>query len=462
MAKDYWGNGTGSLTPRDDAGAGKPVPSIPEMPRAATAQSRAAREGARPQAREARPAQAAVTTETRRPRDRFDAPEEGRETGLRGLTLPDMLQTISFARKAWFGLSFLAPVILGGLYLFLIAPNQYITEYRFSVRVPVGQQGSMASGGATLSALFGGNPTPGTDLLDNFTVADYVTSAQAAADLDGKVNLRTMFNKPFDPFSRVGAKPSSEQLAKYWRSMIYSSYDVATGLAVVKVTAYTPQDSYAIATNLINLSSDLVNSIGNHSQQDSVRFAQQQFDRASADVAKLQTELVDLRRSTNVIDPDHDAIAGNVALLNGLMNRRSQLQTQLTATMAQLHNAGSPQVVLLKQQLAATDQQITDARKSGGMVAGAPNVAVTVGRFEDVEAKLKQAQSVQAAAVSALSNIKSSADSQRLYLTTYVKPSLPESPQGPNRWLSLMLITLVSAMVWLVGRLVGNSIMEHA
>jgi len=490
MAKDFFGNGTGTLTPSDTAGRvpdanAQPIrPTLPEMPTRPGTPARRAEGIAIPVQPTRKPAQsklegganaaglnpnglnkAALSLDVRE-RSKFDRPEDDEVAGSKGFRLPDVMKTVSFSRRLWFAVSFLAPVILTALYMLLIAPSQYITEYRFSVRVPVGQAGSMASSGASLSALFGGNPTPGTDLLDNYTVADYVTSAQAARDIDAKVSLQTAFNKPFDPFSKIGNKPSAERMAKYWQSMVYSSYDVASGLAVVRVKAYTAEDSYAIATNLLGLSSDLVNSIGTHSQQDSVRFAQQQLDRANAQVATLRGELANVRRTSNTVDPTDDPVAkgiavGNVALVNSLLYRRAQLQAQLETIMQQLHNANAPQVVLLKQQIAATNQQVAQAQQVAGSGTG-PNMAITVGRFEEVEAKLKNALAVQAAANSAMSNVQASADAQRLYLTTYVKPALPESPQGPNRWLNLLLVTMIAAMVWIVGRLIGNSIMEHA
>ena len=463
MAKDYWGSGPKSLLPRNtgDAPAVTPSPVNPATAKAPTPRQ-PARSLTRDMPQSVTRQRGTVALDETRAKPKSEAATMGETTGLSGRALPDLMRTVSFGRKVWFAVSFLIPMILGALYVFFIAPDEYITEYRFSVRVPVGQQGSLASGGASLSALFGGNPTPGSDLLDNYTVADYVSSAQAARDLDTKVGLRTMYNKPLDPFSRIGAAANSERLGRYWHSMVYSSYDVATGLAVVRVKAYSAPDSFAIANSLVELSSDLVNSIGTRSQQDSVRFAQSQLERAKTQVDALSAELANLRRQNNVIDPVKGAVAGNIDLVNELTNRRAQLQAQSEMMMQQLHNAEAPQVQLLQQQIGAVNHQITQARASGGAAASGANIAVTMGQFEKLADKLKNAQSVQAAATQALNNAQTSAEAQRLYLTTYVRPVQPESPEGPKRWLDLLLIGLVASMVWVIGRLIGNSIMEHA
>lgn len=500
MAKDYWGTGPGTLTPRapdpdtarramtgdaaEKIGARAPItpaPGTDEAAGSAHAEPTAADRGApstqarfipdfpsRPTARSTRAAAPVVADAPVRERRRIEAPTRGdpREAAPidapSRFRLPESVRSISFGRKLWFGLSFVAPVVIGFIYLFLIAPDLYITEYRFSVRVPVGQQGGMASSGASLSALFGGNPTPGADLLDNYTVADYVSSAQAARDLNAKISLGQMYNKPADPFSRVGDQPTAEKLARYWQSMVYSSYDVASGLAVVRVSAYTAQDSYAIATSLVALSSDLVNTIGTNSQQDSVRFAQQQLDRANAEVAKLRGELADLRLRNNIVDPSQDLLKGKVDLVTTLTMRRAQLQAQLAALTQRLGNGSAPQLTQLRQQIEGLNGQIASASGIRGRAGGGPNLAVTVGRFEDLQAELKNALAMQAAANAAVGNMHASADAQRLYITTYVKPELPQSPQGPNRWLDMLIVTMIAAMAWVVGRLIGNSIMEHA
>ena len=300
-------------------------------------------------------------------------------------------------------------------------------------------------------------------MLDNYTVADYASSSQAALDLNAKVNLRDMFNKPFDPFSRVGKTASSEKLAKFWRSMVYSNYDAASGLAVVRVKAYSPQDSYAIATSLLSLSSDLVNAIGSRSQQDTVRFAQMQVDRAAARLAVLRSQLTGLRRERAIITPQDgntDAVSGNSALQNSLLARQNQLNGQISALMAQLHNPNAPQIVVLRQQLTATNQQLSQARAAVG--AGADgNLSVTVGKFEDLQAQVNTANNVLQSYTANLSQVQAGADSQRLYLTTYVKPNLAETSQEPNRWLSLFGLMLIAGMVWLIGMLIGKSVLEH-
>jgi capsule polysaccharide export protein KpsE/RkpR len=81
--------------------------------------------------------------------------------------------------------------------------------------------------------------------------------------------------------------------------------------------------------------------------------------------------------------------------------------------------------------------------------------------YADLTAQLQNALSVQSTAQAALALAQGGADAQRLYITTYVKPLMADASTWPNRWLDLLLVVLGSAIVWVIGMLVRNSVMEH-
>ncbi|WP_353229044.1 hypothetical protein [Novosphingobium sp.] len=390
-----------------------------------------------------------------------DRPVNDDEPRIAGMKLPSGKLRTSRGRQIWFLLSFVAPVILGATYLFAIAPDVYVTEYRFSVRLPIPISTTPQVQGK--SFLFDGNTTPGTDLLDNYTVVDYVNSRQAAVDLNTKMNLRDAYNRPFDPLSKVGKNASIERLAGFWQGMVYSVYDPASGLAVVRVKAYNPQDSFAIATNLVNLSTQLVNSIGQTSEQDSVRFAQAHVDDALAKLATMNAEVAEARRTTGFINPDqgqNGPVNATQSFIAQLNERDSQLKGQIAAITAQLQNPDAPQVQLLRQQLAANELQLRTL--NGSIKArGQTSIADSVTQFEALQNRLRDYQAVLKQAINTLGATQAAAQSQRVYMTTYVKPTLPEAPLEPRRWVDMLIIVIAAAMAWAVGRLVENSIMEH-
>lgn len=384
--------------------------------------------------------------------------EVGRPAQPASPPLPRRRGAMSLGRMIWFVVAFVAPVLLGAIYLFFVMPDQYVTEFRFSVRVPVGNAGALSSlgqssNGASVSALFGGNPTPGTDLLDNFTVADYARSAQAARDLNTKVNLKSLYSKPADPFSRLGADASQEKLGRYWKSMVYSDYDVTTGLAVVRVKAFSAQDSLSIANSLLGLSNQLVNDIGDQSQGDSLRFAKEQLTKAQDDVTTLRTAIAKLSARKGVDSPSVGVLAAMTNIATNTRGNIAELQGQIDVLMAQLHNPEAPQIKYLREQIEANKRALEGS-------IGVAN-ATAVGQFADLRQQLTNALDVLSSAQAAYSYARATAAAQRLYLTTYVRPTLPESATAPDRLIDLLLVIVVAGMVWLLGMLVRNSIREH-
>jgi capsular polysaccharide transport system permease protein len=63
--------------------------------------------------------------------------------------------------------------------------------------------------------------------------------------------------------------------------------------------------------------------------------------------------------------------------------------------------------------------------------------------------------------MAALDAARASAASQHLYITPYVRPSLPESSLYPRRFLTVATIAGLALIVWLIGLLIGRSAFER-
>src|SRR5262249_17351290 len=148
--------------------------------------------------------------------------------------------------------------------------------------------------------------------------------------------LRSLYGRAgVDPFSRLSRKASNESLERYWRSMVYATYDQNTGLALVRIRAFAPQDAFVIATNLIDLTNQVVNVTGRLSRADSVRYAQMQVDEAQRQMDGTRARLTALRTEAGTIDPSKTSVpdADNLAQtlrqsLNVLEARYTFLQSQ--------------------------------------------------------------------------------------------------------------------------------------
>lgn len=378
------------------------------------------------------------------------------------LPLPGLSHEPSLFSKIWFGLAFVLPVLLGAIYYLLIASNQYVCEFRFSVRQPVSDSTTSSLTNGLTSILQSSSPA-NPDVLDNYTVVDYVTSEQAARDLQARVGLKSMFNRSdIDFLSRFSSSGTTERLAKYWAKMSYSEFDPATGLAIVRVRAFEPSDAYRIASELLKLSNDLVNQIGIQSQKDSVRAAEMTVSRIEARVDKLRQQMTDLRLQTSTVDPTTSVVSGNAGLATTLRANIAQIESQITSLMQQTGNPNAPQIGVLKAQLNAAQKQLLAVSGEVSDPAASSNLARIAGEFEQATSRLQNEESLLLAAQNNLLQAQSSLDASRLYMTTYVSPSVPESSTYPNRLGRTAELMAVCAMIWIVGLLISNSIIEHA
>lgn len=283
-----------------------------------------------------------------------------------------------------FVLCVLVPISLGVAYYEFIASDQYVSEFRFSVKDTSPSSSSAVSGAL---ALLGGS---GTGVVtENYIVTDYLKSRQAVEDLEKRIKLIERFTRPeIDQLSRFDPGQSMEEFVRYWQKMATANYDQVTGIATAQIRAFKPEDALLIATTMVTLAEDLVNQIANRTRADAVRFAESEVERAQERLRRVRTQLTDRARTgaANNNDP-------NSALL-------LDLERQVAQTM-----------------LASAMQTFDQARA---------NAAV-----------------------------------QHIYITPYVRPSLPQSSTYPRSLLSVSVIAGAAFLVWLIGLLVTRSIFDR-
>jgi capsular polysaccharide transport system permease protein len=408
--------------------------------------------------------------ETPRPRPQRVGPNP--ELGWLPGGLPQKNRRAPIVSLAWFGLAVVLPLLLAIVYYGLIASKQYQTEFHFVVRQPLSeasvlQNASVSNQSVTenMSAIVGKNATTGegaADSLDNYMVADYITSPQAARDLDQRVNLRTMFSRgEIDTVARFNPKGSTEQLEAYWRKMARATYDPATGLGVVTVRAFSAADAYAISTALVDLSNGVVNSAGKRSRADSVHFAELQLDQSLSRLTEVRSRLAALRRDHGVIDPTKSAVPENINLSDRLRNDLTEQETRLSYLSSQLADSKAPQILAVRAQIAADQTKLRAVDAEVGRTESNTALASVVGEFEQLDDERQSAEQAYLAAIAQHQQAVSAEGAQRIYVSTYVAPALPTSSTYPKRLFSIGLVLLGSIMVWVVGLMVAKSVMEH-
>jgi capsular polysaccharide transport system permease protein len=379
-----------------------------------------------------------------------------------------------------FGLAVVLPTLLLTGYYYLLAEDEYYSEFRFSVSlgnpvlpggVPVAVsagatgQGQSTSSTAALSSLLGaGQAMPGAT-TQNFIVVDYLQSPQVVEDLQKRIKIEELYAKPeIGWLERFGASSPIEKFESYFKSYVYSDYDQVTGLAVASVKAFRPEDAYRIAKTMADLSEDLVNRINERANNDAVRFAEDENAKAEQALKQVNQALLAYRAKEGIINPTTGPVNTNIALVQALEGQLIDLQTQLgTLSLQNLDMNNAPTVRVLKSQIASAKQQLTAVEAQIAHDSeGARALAQVVGRFEELTFDQQYAESMLTQTMQALDLARANAAAQHLYLEPYVTPALPEMSTYPKRGLNILLGSLAFFGAWLLGLLIVRSIQDHA
>jgi capsular polysaccharide transport system permease protein len=386
----------------------------------------------------------------------------GGEVGER-VVFPIPLKRRSRSWGAYISFAFIVvlPAIVASLYYGWYASNQYVAEFRFAVSDTTPT--SSANVGSSIVSLLGGGS--GSAPLENYMVADYLTSRQAAEELDRRVNVRKLYSKPeIDWWARFDSSEPMEKFLTYWQKMVNANYDLITGIATAQVRAFSPEDAYLVANNLVQLSEELINRIANRSNIDSVRFAEKEVNQAQERLKKARVAMTAYRNKVGVIDPTTSVIATNSTVQQTLQGNLATLETQLTSLLGRNLSANSPAVQTLQNQIKAVKEQLSAVEATvaaGKDRAGGAALSSVIAEYEQLELERGFAQALVTSAMQGLEQARAMAASQHLYITPYVRPSLPESSTYPRRFLSVVVVGALAFAVWVIGLLTIRSIRER-
>ena len=364
----------------------------------------------------------------------------------------------NYGEKIWFVLSVVLPVAIAAVYYAFFASSQYVAEFRFTVKDATMQNASAAT--SSLISMIGGSG--GSLAYDNYLVTDYLLSRQATEELQQRINVTQLYARPeADWWARFDPSQPMEKFVKYWQSMITAHYDQVTGIAVGRVRAFTPEDALLIANSLVTMSEELVNRIANRAQNDAVRFAQKEVERAEERLKTIRAKLTEYRNRVGVIDPASSVVASNSTLVQGLRSSLAQMETQLQTLRLQNLQPNAPAVMTLQNQINSTKSQLAIIEGSVGRNQSGAVLSSIIAEYEQLDLERQFAQNMVTSTMAALDVARANAAAQHLYITPYVRPSLPESSLYPQPVLAIGTTAGLALITWLIGLLVGRSIFER-
>jgi capsular polysaccharide transport system permease protein len=368
-----------------------------------------------------------------------------------------MIRRLSGAVNIWFWAIVGVPTLIAAVYYFGIAANLYMSEADFVVRGP-GAEKSL--GIASMLSSSSSGEQPGQD--EALIVKKFIMSRDAVRKLARHDDLRSVLGRPEgDMVTRfpgiLSWRNDFEALYKAYSRFVEVDIDGETGVSVLKVKAYRPEDAQKIAQALVTYSEQLVNDLNDRARQDDLRSFKQEVDETQNYIAVIQAQLTTYRIKQQMLDPK-SAAEGPLKLLEVLNTERANAQARLADAVKNSPN--SPQIPVLGTRIVSLDQLIADERAK---ITGDRNsVAAAETAYERLDGARRLAEAQLASAYAGLETARLDAQRQELFLEKIARPNLPDFPLYPKRVLSFSLVLASCLLAYGIAWLLVASVREQA
>jgi capsular polysaccharide transport system permease protein len=361
-----------------------------------------------------------------------------------------------FSPRIWtFLIIVILPTAIAAIYYLAIAANQYVSEFRMTLR-------RVEAPPIAPLLVFGGDTAQSTAASESQIVAQYIASRAIVDELDAALDLRTLFSPPTaDWWARLRTPAPIEELVRYWNSQVDPFYDNSTGTIVVRLRAFAPADALRLARAVVAASEKLVNDLSARARRDAVGHAEADLAAAEARLTASLGKIREFRDKSGLIDPDKTADA-TAQLANKVRDELVKANAQL-ATLKTFMRDDAPPVRVLKariRSLATQERGLAQEMTATGQPT-TPALSQTLGSYDTLEAEHKFAEAAYQHALEAVTKAHDTADRQQIYIASFVPPSLPEEALYPHRWRSLGVVALVAFAVWAIGVLAVQSVRDH-
>jgi capsular polysaccharide transport system permease protein len=348
------------------------------------------------------------------------------------------------------------PTLFAAIYYGLIASDLYYTETRISVRSP----GSSAAPSLMSSAM--GGIQLGSASIEADSIAEFAASHDAVQQLAEQVDIRSMFTRDEGDFiSRLSNDASFEDLVEHYKKRVSVVYDQATGIITIGAKTYRPEDSRSLLVALNDISERLVNAFNRRAEEDALRIARSEVERAEQRMADVRTELLRFRLSNQELDPAQRS-GGILSIISGLESEYAQVAAELGESISYM-DPGSMQITALRNRLKAIEEQIRaeEERLTGTGEDGDRRYANVLNDYELLVLERELAHQEYTSAITSLESARIEAQRQQVYLVPIVQPHEAETARFPQRLENVGLVFLASLLVFLIGRLIITGIQDH-
>lgn len=346
------------------------------------------------------------------------------------------------------------PLILAAGYLYFVAQPQYASVMGFAVRSEEASTPTDLLGG--IASLSGSSSGSDTDVLFEF-----IRSQRMVRAVDQRMSLRTIWSAPGDPVFGVAEDASIEDLLSYWQRMVKVYYDSASGLIELRIHAFDPKQAQALGQVIYEESSLLINDLSAIAREDATRYAANELELAVERLRQARQGVAEFRLRTQILDPEAD-IMGRMGLLNSLQEQLASAQIELDI-VNQTTLASDPRVERAERRVKVIEERIVEERARFSTDEGTEHGAYAnlVGEYESLAVDLQFAETSYLSALAAFETARAEALRKSRYLAAYIKPTLAETAEYPQRPVVLFVLGVFLFGIWATLTLIYYSVRDR-
>lgn len=354
-------------------------------------------------------------------------------------------------RLILFTLIVLVPFLTSVLYYAVIAADQYTAESRFAVRSLTEESTDEKSDAGILSM------SPASQ--DAYVVTSFIHSSEILQRIGMRLDYKAMFvRNGLDFYAEFDPEDSAEEFLDYWNHQVSTYIDGPSGIVILRVRTFSPENSIQLANAILEESEKLINELSARARNDMIESARAEVERTGKSYGAALAELNRFQKESGLLSPEAQAEETG-KLLTGLIAQKLELESRLFV-IQQSNGIDSPTYRQLALGRNSVETQIEDLRNqmTGAEVESYAN---TLNAFSRLETDRMVAEKLYEATRRHYEMSLAAALRKALYLTVFVRPMLPEESLYPKRVMTPVLVLFCFFVMWATLSLAWASIEDH-
>lgn len=347
------------------------------------------------------------------------------------------------------------PSMVAGWYLFAIANDQYASHVGFSVR--------NEESGSAFDLLGGITDLSGSSSNDTDVLFEFIQSQNMVEKIAARIDLQEAFSIDGDPVFSLGDDTRIEALHRYWGRMVSVFYDRSSGLIEIRVKSFDPVQSQTIARAIFEESSAMINELSDIAREDRTRYALEDLELSLERLKQARAAITAFRIRTQIVDPAAD-IQGRMGLLNTLQAQLAEALIEQDLLEQASNRDDDPRLVQGQRRVEVIENRIAAERarfSEGGARADDIPYSELVSQYEALSVDLSFAEESYILSLGAYNTAVAEAQRQSKYLAQYIEPTLPQTPQYPQRITLLMMVIGAFFAIWALSTMIYYSLRDR-